>query len=331
MHAGLQGRIVLRDGPTGTSGDTPTHSRATARGARLREPPRDSPSMAFRLLFIGPQSAAVAVERSVETMNAGEGEFDEPALLIYRALQGKPGKVTIGGRLYSFSCIPAFRLMDDLTGRVHHCPDSTALMRRIRALSQESRAGRAAARRNPDVGALRGKPSSVNQLSSWSSPEAPPGEGPKGPSHLSHRAGTGPGDGKRCRAHGGVRPVFAFLRRPVDPADAKEPPMNHTRKLGPLAVALAATALLMATPAAAAGAGADARQEESATVDINTATVEELMSVPGIGQSIAQRIAEFREKNGPFKTVDDLLKVQGIGEKSLARIRAKLSVGKAKK
>ena len=46
---------------------------------------------------------------------------------------------------------------------------------------------------------------------------------------------------------------------------------------------------------------------------------------------IAQRIVEFREKNGPYKAVDDLLKVQGIGEKSLTRIREKLVVGKPRK
>jgi competence protein ComEA len=55
------------------------------------------------------------------------------------------------------------------------------------------------------------------------------------------------------------------------------------------------------------------------------------MTVPGIGQVIAQRIVEFRDKNGPYKSIDDLLKVQGIGEKSLARIREHLSVGKPRK
>ena len=115
--------------------------------------------------------------------------------------------------------------------------------------------------------------------------------------------------------------------------------MKRTLKLGLLSATLAAAALL-STPMAAAARptpsapreGVDANKEETAaTVDINNASVEELMSVPGIGQAIAQRIAEFREKNGPFKSVDELLNVQGIGEKSLARIRGKLSVGKAKK
>ncbi len=95
---------------------------------------------------------------------------------------------------------------------------------------------------------------------------------------------------------------------------------------------LAALAMVIGfgVPAAAATA-AESRTETPAQVDINSASVEELMSVSGIGQVIAQRIVEFREKNGPYKSVDDLLKVQGIGEKSLARIRENLSVGRPKK
>ena len=113
--------------------------------------------------------------------------------------------------------------------------------------------------------------------------------------------------------------------------------MMQTRKFGIPVMALAAVTLMLATPAAAAAGKArgvdakDSKQESAAPIDVNTATVEELMSVPGIGQVVAQRIAEYREKNGPFKTVDDLLKVQGIGEKSLEKLRGNLTVGKAKK
>jgi competence protein ComEA len=57
--------------------------------------------------------------------------------------------------------------------------------------------------------------------------------------------------------------------------------------------------------------------------------VDELTTIPGIGKSLAQRIVDFRQKNGPFAKVDDLLKVQGIGEKSLERIRAYVTVSKA--
>ncbi|HZI94452.1 MAG TPA: helix-hairpin-helix domain-containing protein [Patescibacteria group bacterium] len=107
--------------------------------------------------------------------------------------------------------------------------------------------------------------------------------------------------------------------------------MTRTRKFALIVLALTTASLILSAPAAAAPAGPDARQEAASGIDINSASVEELMSVQGIGQVIAQRIVEFREKNGPYKTVDDLLKVQGIGEKSLTRIREKLVVGKPRK
>jgi len=65
-------------------------------------------------------------------------------------------------------------------------------------------------------------------------------------------------------------------------------------------------------------------------IDINTATVDELIGLPGIGEITAQRIVRFREENGPFQRVEDLMKVKGIGEKSLEKIRPYVSVGKSK-
>ena len=57
--------------------------------------------------------------------------------------------------------------------------------------------------------------------------------------------------------------------------------------------------------------------EDMAKVNINTATREQLISLKGIGESYADRIIEYREKNGPFQAPEDLLKVKGIGEKTL--------------
>ncbi len=54
-------------------------------------------------------------------------------------------------------------------------------------------------------------------------------------------------------------------------------------------------------------------------VNINTATLEDLMTLDGIGQKYAERILEFREKNGPFQKPEDLLMVKGIGHKILDR------------
>lgn len=56
-------------------------------------------------------------------------------------------------------------------------------------------------------------------------------------------------------------------------------------------------------------------------VNINTASKKELDALPGIGETLAQRIIDYRSANGPFSTVDDLTKVKGIGEKTLEKLK----------
>jgi competence protein ComEA len=61
------------------------------------------------------------------------------------------------------------------------------------------------------------------------------------------------------------------------------------------------------------------------SIAINTANKIELMKLPGIGETTAERILSFRQENGPFKNETELLKVKGIGKKKLEQIKPYLS------
>ena len=80
------------------------------------------------------------------------------------------------------------------------------------------------------------------------------------------------------------------------------------------------------TTAPASKADPAAAKPADAKVNINTADEAALMSIKGIGEAKAKAIMEYRQKNGPFKTVDDLTKVKGIGEKSLNKFKDQVTV-----
>ncbi len=97
--------------------------------------------------------------------------------------------------------------------------------------------------------------------------------------------------------------------------------------------AVLAVAVVLASPLSPAVGGPEWRgpvQEQNQNapkpVDVNTATAEELQSVPGIGETLAKRIVEFRQEHGPFEKVDDLLNVRGIGVTSLDKLRPFLTI-----
>jgi len=80
-------------------------------------------------------------------------------------------------------------------------------------------------------------------------------------------------------------------------------------------------------PAADAVAADTADAAQSGPLDINTASASDLDGLPGIGQSFADRIIEYRTTNGPFASVEDLQKVKGIGAALFAKIAPLVSVG----
>ena len=69
-------------------------------------------------------------------------------------------------------------------------------------------------------------------------------------------------------------------------------------------------------PALAGGGG-----DLSGVLNVNTATAEQLMLLPGIGESKARAILDRRKEQGGFKTVDELVEVKGIGPAALDKIR----------
>lgn len=89
-------------------------------------------------------------------------------------------------------------------------------------------------------------------------------------------------------------------------------------------------ALVFQMPGLAAQEGS-ARSSTAATtaaapINLNTATVAQLESLPGVGRVTAERIVEYREMNGEFKKVEELMNVRGVGEKSFLTLRPLITV-----
>ena len=86
--------------------------------------------------------------------------------------------------------------------------------------------------------------------------------------------------------------------------------MTKTKKLLTLLVILAMAIVSTVSVSAAAKPAAASGDK---LVNINSADVETLCTLKGIGPSLAQRIKEFREQNGPFKKPEDITLVRGVG------------------
>jgi competence protein ComEA len=91
-----------------------------------------------------------------------------------------------------------------------------------------------------------------------------------------------------------------------------------------------ATALLLAASAAPASAqekaAATPAARSASVLDLNTATAQQLETLPGIGAKTAARIIEQRQKSGGFKKIEELMNVQGIGEKNFLKLKPLITV-----
>jgi len=90
--------------------------------------------------------------------------------------------------------------------------------------------------------------------------------------------------------------------------------------------ALVALISLVLLPLAAESAGQQPGAGKT-KVNINSAGLNELQSLPRIGPKIAQRILDFRKEHGPFKRIEELMKVRGIGEKVFNNLRDLITAG----
>src|SRR4029078_10982638 len=88
---------------------------------------------------------------------------------------------------------------------------------------------------------------------------------------------------------------------------------------------------LLSAQAAKSASAAKAKATAANPVNLNSASAAQLHTLPGLGASTAQRMVEYRQKNGGFKKIEELMNVKGIGEKSFLKLKPLITVGDSKR
>lgn len=88
-----------------------------------------------------------------------------------------------------------------------------------------------------------------------------------------------------------------------------------------LAGALALTAVLFVASHVSAQQTDKSAPAATAAINLNSATLEQLEALPGVGPRTAQLIVEYRQKSGGFKKIEELMNIKGIGEKSFLKLK----------
>jgi competence protein ComEA len=90
---------------------------------------------------------------------------------------------------------------------------------------------------------------------------------------------------------------------------------------------VAVLAFALSGGVASAAEKAQKAQAPAGKVNINTANAAQLAELPGVGEKLAARIVEHRQKEGAFKSTQELMNVKGIGEKNLQKLEPYLTLG----
>jgi competence protein ComEA len=96
-------------------------------------------------------------------------------------------------------------------------------------------------------------------------------------------------------------------------------------------VVAAGLAFVLAAVLSSGLAIAGGKPAPAGKVNLNTATAEQLTTLPGVGPKLAARIVEHRQQHGGFKSIQDLMNVKGIGEKNFQKLQTYLAISETPK